>query len=530
MEVGTAASATTPQVTDPPRRRWWVGHLRAMAAPVLVMLPLVAIAPMADNRFNPYRFGGEYAGRPWLVVTDQLTSIPSNLAQGDFRPLGRMLERSLDLLTFHVSTALTLPMNVAMRSVHVLAVGVFVVALVVLVETITAPSPLRRTPPSTATALLPFAFAAGSVAAGSLSTVVISTDLYLLSSALVLGVAAAAARHDWLTQHRLPVSGAIAAVLLGAALAAFNEVAYLAPPLAITAVLARGRLTMGQPWREIGRSAAGKATVLGWLGFLVVLVPIQAVIAANCADGSCYDSPTLATGAALVPALGHRLVSWLPLPAYWGVATATETDLWSLVRNPVTLLLVVALGAVAGTALRTLVRRRSLTSRELTAVTALGAATLLLGATMAATTEAVQELVADGWPLGSGWRDTQLTVTGGALLVTAAVLAVGRIRPVVVAGGLVGLAVLAASTLVANQGLAVIQAGREESEVHQRIAVAVTTFVDDEDGNAHRCRLLEDFVALHPDRDDWHVRLERALDAATRARHDRDFCTAEVAP
>jgi hypothetical protein len=43
MEVGTAASTATPEATDPPRPRWWVVHLRAVAAPVLVMLdPLPA--------------------------------------------------------------------------------------------------------------------------------------------------------------------------------------------------------------------------------------------------------------------------------------------------------------------------------------------------------------------------------------------------------------------------------------------------------------------------------------------------------
>jgi hypothetical protein len=528
MDVGSTVPTSTPQRTLPPRRHWWTTHLLAGLAPVLVMLPLLAMAPKADNRFNPYRFGGEYAARPWLVVTDQLASIPEYLANGNFRPFGRMLERSLDLSTFHVSTALTVPMNVAMRLVHLVAVGVLTVTLLLVAETVTAPAPLRRTPPSHASLLLPFAFAGGLVAAGSLSTVVIFTDLYFLSSALVLGVAAAAARYQPVTERRLAPGRAIAALAIGAALASFNEIAYLAPPLALAAVAARGRLTLAVPWRELVRSAAAKAVGLGWLGFLLVFIPIRSIIASNCADGSCYDNSAVAIGVELVPALGHRLVSWIPLPVYWGVATDGSISLRAIARNPVTYVLALALAGVAVAAWRSRSERRALTRDELLALAAVGAVLLVLGAGLAAASEAVQSSVAEGWHVGSGWRETQLTVAGGSLLVTAALLALARDRPAVLTLGMVGLVGLAAATQLANQALVGTQAPIAESAVHNQIAVAVTNFVDNEDGDAVRCRLLEDFVAIHPERDDWHARLERALDAATQARYARDFCAAGV--
>ena len=527
MDVGSAVPTTAPHQTQPPRQRWWGPYLRAGLAPVLVMLPLLAMAPKADNRFNPYRFGGEYATRPWLVVSDQLRSIPTYLESGTFRPLGRMMERSLDLLTFHVSSALTVPMNVAMRVGYLVAVGVLASVLVVLAETVTAPAPLRRTPPSTATLLVPFAFAAGLIAAGGLSSVVIFTDLYFLSTAIVLGVAAAAARYGPSTRTHLSAGGALASVVVGAALASFNEVAYLAPPLALVAVVARGRLTLAQPWGVLARSAAVKAVGLGWLGFLLVLVPIRAIIASNCADGSCYDNSTIAVGPELLPALGHRLVSWVPLPAYWGAATGGG-DLWAVVRNPVTYLLALALAGVAVAGWRRRDELRALTRGELLALAAAGTALLVMGAGLAASSEAVQRDVAEAWPVGSGWRETQLTVAGGSLLVTAALLALNEYRRAWLRRGMIGLVSLAVATLVSNQALVWTQATRTESAVLNQIAVAVTNFVDSEDGDAVRCRLLEDFVAIDPDRDDWHTRLEHALDAATQTRYSRDFCAAEV--
>jgi hypothetical protein len=528
MDVGSTVPVTAPQPTDARLDRSWAPWLRAAAVPVLVVVPLLGAAPKADNRFNPYRFGGEYADRPWHVVTEQVASIPGYLERGNFRPLGRMLERSLDLSTYLTSTAFTLPMNVALRLVHLVAVAVLTIALLVLVETVTAPSPLRRTPLSTASLLVPFAFAAGLVAAGSLSTVVMFTDLYFLSTALVLAVASGAARYGSLTRERLSLGGAALAVVVGAALASFNEVTYLAPPLALVAVVARGRLTLALPWRALVRSAAVKALVLGWLGFLVVLVPIRFVIARNCADGSCYDNSAIAVGPELLPALWHRLTSWQPVSFYRGVAN--EFDLWVQVRNPVTLLLVLALAYLASGALREVPHRRPLARREVAALALLGGAILVLGASMAATSEAVQRLVSEGWSLGSGWRETQLTVAGASLLVVAGAQLLAVRRPRVTTVGVVGLAVLAATTLVTNQGLAQRQAADDEAVVHNAIAVAVNNFVDDDAGDALRCRLFEDFVTMYPDRDEWHTRLERALDAATQARYSRDFCTAEVRP
>jgi hypothetical protein len=44
--------------------------------------------------------------------------------------------------------------------------------------------------------------------------------------------------------------------MVGAGLAAFNEITALALPLAIVAVLARGHLTMELPWRTLVRRRA----------------------------------------------------------------------------------------------------------------------------------------------------------------------------------------------------------------------------------------------------------------------------------
>lgn len=525
MDPVTTASSTAVERSTPTPLRWRAALSRAAIPPVLVLLPLLALAPMADNRFFPYLYGGEYVVRPWLVVTDQLRRVPEFLEHGNFRPLGRMLERSLDLLTYLVSGALSLPMTTALRLVHLLGAVVLVVALVILAETVAAPTPLRRSSPSRVSLVLPFAFAMGLVAAGSRSSVVIFTDLYFLSSALVVAVAAAAARHGPLLRSRLGPGPATAAVLVGAAAASHNELGYLAAPLAVVAVVARGRLTLGRSWRELAGSAAAKSLALGWLGFLAVLVPIRIVIARICADGSCYDNSAVAVGPELLPALGHRLVSWVPLPFQYRVLTG-EPGPWPSVLNPITLLLLAALVGAALVAARSSARES--TARQCSALATVAASLLLLGAVMAATSGAVQEHVADGWALSSGWRETPLTVGGGAMLITAGLLAGARRDDRVRWTGMAVLVVLAGCTLVTNQGYARSQAVQPESLVHNRIAVSVTNFVDDEMGEAERCELLAEFAALHPDRGYWHTRLEDSLDATTRARYGRDFCDPEA--
>ncbi len=524
-EPSEPAEPSGPSVAGPPPRGRW---LRAIGLPLLVMLPLIGAVPLSDSRYNAYRFGGAYAQRPWELLTDPITSIPRYLDYGNVRPLGRLLERGLDALAYAVSSALAMPLSTPMRLTHLAAVAVFVVVLVVLVETVTSPTPLRAGRPSGATALVPLALATTLVASGGTSSVIVFTDLYALSTALVLGLTAAAARHRLLVGADVTRRQLLGAALVGAALPIVNEVAYLTVPLAWTAVALRGRLTLGRSWPDLAESGAVKLLLAGTIAFATVFLPLRVMLALRCADGSCYDGSAVALGWELFPALGHRLLSWVP-PVGWYPATRNAPSQWYLPSDPLTWLLLAAIVVLAWRLLRDLSTARQLTGRQASALAGVGAAVLLLVATMVALSADVQGQVMDGWAMGSGWRDTLMVGAGASVLVAAVLLAppaARRPRLRLVALGL--LVLLAVGTALANQGQARGLASRPDAALHTEIAVAVTNFLDDEVGDERRCQLFARFVDSIPDQAHNHRRLHEALNATTQARYGQDFCSTGI--
>jgi hypothetical protein len=444
---------------------------------------------------------------------------------GNFRPLGRMLERSLDLLTHQVSVALGLPINIAMRLVHLAAAALLGVVIVLLVEAATSDLPMQRRIPSAAAHLTPFAFGMLLVAAGSASTIVIFTDLYFVSTAIVLATALAVSRLDWLASQGLTTGSVLAAASAGIALASFNEVTSLAPPLAVTAVVLRGRYVLRLSWRELRNTRAARATGIGLVAFATVFIPLRAYIALHCAGGGCYSASEIALEAAFWPALGHRLLSWLP-PLQWRVATASTEGHWYLTSNGVLLLQLMAILALAWVAGSRAAGAPQLRGGQLGMLGLLGGVILGLGASLAALSTLVQGGAAN-WAYGTGWRDTQIAAAGGTLLAVSAALAVATRRRTVGTYHVAALAfgTLACLALLANQTNASFDSKLGASALHNRIALSVTHGSNDAGSNALRCTLLEEFMALHPERADWHERLRVSLDASMQSRLGIDYCS-----
>jgi hypothetical protein len=514
-----------PDAGGPGWRGRWV---RAISLPLLVMLPLVGAVPLSDSRYNAYRFGGAYAQRPWELLTDPITSIPRYLDYGNFRPLGRLLERGLDALAYAVSAALTMPLPTPLRLTHLATVAVLVVVLVLLVETITSPTPLRDGRPSAATVLVPLTFATTLVASGRTSSVIVFTDLYALSTVLVLGVAAGAARHAFVVRQTVTRRQLLGVILLGAALAIVNEVAYLAVPLAWVAVVLRGRLTLGRSWSELVHSGSAKLLLAGSIAFAVVALPLRIMLAARCADGSCYDGSDVALGWELFPTLGHRLLSWVP-PVAWYPATRNAPSRWYLPSDPLTWLLLAAIVVLSWVLLRDLSALRQLSARQALALAGMGAAVLVLVATLVAFSADVQGQVVDGWSIGSGWRDTLMVGTGASVLIAALLLAPWSARrPRVRATALGLLVLLVVGTMLANQGQARALTRRPDVALHMEIAIAVTNFLPGDEADARRCELFGRFVDSIPDQAHNHRRLHEALNETTRARFGQVFCSTGI--
>ncbi|HEX8930023.1 MAG TPA: hypothetical protein VGA45_13980, partial [Actinomycetota bacterium] len=299
------------------RRLWRRTWQRCVLVPFTVLAPLVALAPTADHRFNIYWHGGLFRDDPLRIVPHTVDSLPGYLRLGNFRLFGRMLEKALDLAAYTLGDTIGLPANVALRLVSFLSAVLLCLAATLLAESVVARTPLFRQPPSTMAVVTPFAVAMGFVAAGGSSPAVLFGGLYFASAALVLAVAALLCRIGFATRFRLwwipllPVGGA--------ALAAFNEIAYLALPLATVAVLVRGRLVLEVSRRRLFTGPPIRALALLWAGFLPVFGPVRFVLYQACRDGGCYGNSDLVLGPGVGGALANRLTAWLP-PLQWGEA------------------------------------------------------------------------------------------------------------------------------------------------------------------------------------------------------------------
>src|SRR5690348_18402773 len=94
---------------------WRRVFLRCLVLPVVVTAPLLYLVPDADHRYNVYWHGSIGQDRPWRLVTDNLRSVPMYVGFGNFRPLGRMLEWSVDTVAYVFGEVTHLPVQVGLR-------------------------------------------------------------------------------------------------------------------------------------------------------------------------------------------------------------------------------------------------------------------------------------------------------------------------------------------------------------------------------------------------------------------------------
>ena len=135
----------------------------------------------------------------------------------------------------------------------------------------------------------------------------------MMSATVVLGVTAAVL---WAAPGSSKPIGVgwkmICLLLVGAALASFNEIGYFALPLATIAVLLRGRFVLGQRWSGVWSGAGMRIVGWMWLGFVPVFLVTRAIIWGHCHSGGCYEGSDIVLSSDLLIALPNRLLSWLP--------------------------------------------------------------------------------------------------------------------------------------------------------------------------------------------------------------------------
>jgi hypothetical protein len=496
---------------------WWRALLRAVLVPLPVLAPLVALAPTRDHRFNLYWHGGLFRDDPLRIAGHTVDSLPGYLRLGNFRLFGRMLEKALDTAAYTASEVVGLPVNVAFRLVSFAAAVLLCVAAVLLAESLVARGPIFRRPPSTLAAVVPFAVAAGFVAAGGAAPVVLFGGLYHGSAAVVLLVVTLLCRVGF--DGKLRLRWILPLVLGGAALAAFNEIAYLALPLATVAVAARGRLILEVPWRRLLTGPPARALALLWLGFLPVFLAVRVVIQRYCSAGQCYRGSDIAFGPDVAQAVPARALAWLP-PLMWRSATTGGSDRpW--LGGLVLIGALLVLAGLAWLAVRDLPRLSVVGRRGALVVVVTAGTLVLLGAGLAALNADVQKIVAAGnW--GHGWRDSAVTTTAGALVLAAAAHLLRGRKPVILL--IVLLAGAASVSATANKRFRDTTMASAPAVLANRIAQEMADFDRTPQGAARRCGLRAEFFALHGDAPSSLSRFDKSLDTATRQRAGVPFC------
>ncbi|MEV6489224.1 hypothetical protein AB0M20_11435 [Actinoplanes sp. NPDC051633] len=477
------------------RRTWW----RAVLVPLIVLAPLVSLAPTADHRFNLYWHGGMFRDHPAGVVTHTVTTLDTYLRLGNFRPLGRMLEKSLDLLAYTISDLFGVPVNVSFRLVSFLAAALLSVAATLFAESMVQRGPLFAGPPSKLAATVPFAVGGSFVAAGGSSPAVLFGGLYFTSAALVLAVAAVVCRISPRARHHF-----VLLILAGGLLACVNEIAYLALPFATAAVLARDRMRPGRrPLAALGAL---------WLGFLPVFATVRLVIHGFCADGGCYRLSDITLGPSVLTTIPVRATAWAP-PLMWRSAIHGTDGSW---LGVVPVLALIALGLLAWRTRRDIPYLSIVDRRRLMALGLAAGALVLLGATLAALNAEIQR--AQSW--GLGWRDTAVTAAAGAILLAVAGHLLFR-RTL----GLVLILCLAATvTTAANKRFADRAAAAPRAILADRVAQEMAAFDPSPAGDARRCALRAEFRAEHADSAFSLRRFDQSLDVASRQLAGRPFC------
>ncbi|GIE93658.1 hypothetical protein [Paractinoplanes rishiriensis] len=494
---------------------WRRALLRAALVPLVVLAPLVALAPTADHRFNVYWHGGLFRDDPLRIVPHTLDSLPGYLRAGNFRPLGRMLEKLLDLVAYTLGDVFGLPANVAFRLVSFAAAVLLCVLALVFAQSVLTRGRLFREPPSTVAALLPFAAGGGLIAAGKSSPVVLFGGLYLTSAAVVLAVAAAVCRID--PDRRIRLWWVPAVLAAGAVLAVCNEIVYLALPLATVAALARGRWVLGLPPRRLLAAAPARVLALMWLGFLPAFVAARLVIQGYCARGACYKGSDVAAGPAVLEAFPVRLVSWFPA-LMWQTAARGRGWLGGVVLILALLVLVV----LVVQAIRDLPGLSTVDRPAAAALAVSAAALVALGAGLGSLSIDVQDIVAAGrW--GQAWRDSAVTMPAGALLL-AGLAHLVRPRPVVLAGLVLLLAGTASVSAAANKRFRDKVAATPAARLDDRLAQSVAEFDPTPAGAARRCALRAEFFAMFAGTPFSLRRFDQSFNRAAQQRAGVPFC------
>ena len=461
---------------------------------MLVVLPLAGLALQSADRLSIYLNAGATGANPLEAARRAWRLTGNYLDEGSFSPIGRFVEFLVHGLAIEAGDALSLAPHAALGAVRLAMVGLVAVLAFKLVDSLQRSAHTHAGP--SFIGLYPLALAAALVANGLGGGLAQVPHTSIGAVAVVLAVALATSRDRDMAPRPVAWHEYASMAAMGAAAAAFDELAYLAPFVA-AAFLAARSVASGLPARRALPIAAVRRWVALWAGFAVVFVPARFAIAQRCvADYACSDGWILNFGPDAIGAAVARLGSALPL-AGW-IANNDRTDAAGLdlgfgevLANS---MLIVALAALAALTIAAVLQGRRETPpgdstggpspRQLApsqlrlalALGGFGAAITGAAALYAGLSWRVQQLPF-GHAVRQGWRDTLLAQVGWSLIAAAALACLDlflRRRAAHVLKPVAALALAAAAgfTLVANWQLAQIDRFDETASVTTLISAS----------------------------------------------------------
>ena len=533
---------------------------------VLVVLPLAGLALQSSDRLDVYANAGASGVSPWAAAQRAWRLTGGHLDEGSFGPVGRFAEYLVHGLAIEAGQALSVAPHAALGVVRLALVAAVAALALRLVESLRRSAHAQAGP--SFVGLYPLAFAAVLVANGLGGGLAAAPHRSIGAVAVVLAAALASSRDRDMAARPVAWHEYVSMAALGAAAAAFDELACLAP-LVAAAFLAARSVASGLPPREALRIAAVRRWLALWAGFAAVFIPVRAAVAQRCTvDDVCGDGWVLRFGFDAVDATVARVGSALPLAGWIANSDRTEAAGLDLGFGEVLAnsLLVVALAALAALAITAVRRERAETSsdgaldrsalrrcRLALALGGFGAALTGAAALFGGLSAQVQQLPF-GHAVRQGWRDTLLTQIGWSLIAAALLacldLAVrGRAARALKPLAALALTVAAGLTLVANWQLA--QIDRYDATASTVTLISASTvqmgLADSPAGiaelndwpvrtevagyaappNAVRCLLLEAYAARaasSPDDRRAAAQLRADLDRLTADHHGAPYC------
>ncbi len=377
------------------------------------------------------------------------------------------------------------------------------------------------------------AFSLGLVAAGLTGSPVFFPSSYLVVVAIVGATVRWAGRPAlWSTPLRpdLRTGGrAVVALIIGAALAMWGELAAIAVPLLalwVAMLLWQRRRRFWQTATSVG--GLGAALVVA--GFGLVSVASRLSIANACAQpgAQCYRYSEIGLSSRTPSVLVSRVWSSVPpIRIAWAFAdVAPFVNLGALVVGiglVAAALVVVARRSPAGSSASSTGSTRWAAARLALA----GAALVVLSELVPAVSLGFQQAVGRVG-MGQSWRNSTVSAAGWALILAAAwMLGADRVSPTLRRLAVAGVGAVWVLVLVTNAGFARAANSTESGRINASIAEALV----DTDGSTQRnCDLVAAWANLAPtaggsadpaERFDF---LNRRLNGARAALGEDDFC------